>query len=82
MNELFFKKEWTFKETILNIEALKSRIWDIFASFSCDELKQEIMFKKILRDEIYSLNFERWRCDRILEFIYNDIEFEVLQKLI
>ena len=72
----------TFKETVKNIEALKSQVVGILASFSCFDIKDEIIVRTRLRDMIYSLEFEEWKKERILEFIYNDIEFEVLEKLI
>ena len=77
-----FNKDWTYKEVVDNIEALKSQVWGIIASFSCFDLKKEVEFKRKLRDAIYSLNFEIWRRERILEFIYNDIDLDVLKKII
>lgn len=82
MNELNINTSWTFKELVENIEVIKSQIWDIITSFSCFDIKKEFDFKRRLRKTIYSFKFEEWRRDRILEYIYNDVEFDVLKKLI
>ena len=82
MEECLINPNWTFKEVVENIEVIKSCARDVIASFSYFERKQAIVFMKQLRDSIYSLNFEVWRCDRIVEFIYDDIDLETLKNLI
>lgn len=82
MSELNINTNWTFKELVENIEVIKSQIWDIITSFSYFDIKKEIDFKRRLRKTIYSFKFEEWRRDRILEYIYNDVEFDVLKRLI
>lgn len=82
MSELNINTNWTFKELVENIEVIKSQIWDIITSFSYFDIKKEFDFKRRLRKTIYSFKFEEWRRDRILEYIYNDVEFDVLKKLI
>lgn len=80
--ELNFNQDWNYKEVVKNIEALKSQVWDIIASFSYLEIKELIEFKRELRRLIYSLKMEEWRRDRIFEYIYNDFELEELKRLI
>lgn len=82
MNELFFNQNWTFKEVVNNIETIKFRVWSFIVFFSYVDLKEVNKFKRQLRQNIYSLNFEVWKCDRILEFIYNDIDIEFLKRLV
>ena len=82
MSEININTNWTFKELVENIEVIKSQIWDIITSFSYFDIKKEVDFKRRLRKTIYSFKFEEWRRDRILEYIYNDVEFDVLKRLI
>ena len=82
MDECLINQNWTFKEVVENIEEIKTHARGIITSFSYFERKQAIVFMKQLRDSIYSLHFETWRCDRLVEFIYDDIDLETLQKLI
>lgn len=82
MSELNINTNWTFKELVENIEVIKSQVWDIITSFSYFDIKKEVDFKRRLRKTIYSFKFEEWRRDRILEYIYNDVEFDVLKRLI
>lgn len=82
MEKYLINQNWTFKEVVENIEEIKTHARGIITSFSYFERKQAIIFMKQLRDSIYSLNFEVWRCDRIVEFIYDDIDLETLKNLI
>ncbi len=82
MNECYINPNWSFKEVVSNIEVIKSRAREIIASFSYFERKKAIAFMYKLRKDIYSLNFETWRCDRIVEYVYDDIDLQTLQKLI
>ena len=67
---------WTFKEVVLNIEALKSQYKEFLSPFFNN--------KKVVewRDKIYALRMEEWRRDRLWEYLNGDIELDVLQKLI
>ena len=77
----YINSNWTFEEFIENIEVIKSKTWDIIASFSCFEIKKQIKFKQQLRNKIYSLNFETWKKDRILECVYNYFDIKELNKM-
>ena len=74
MENLVVNKNWTFEETVKNIEALKSQYCDILASFSCYEIKDKVKFKRNLRDSFYSMNLKTWEIDKIWEYM-NDYEF-------
>ena len=82
MKIIFFNPNCTFKEAVNNIEVVKSRIQGLITSFSYYDLKKQVILKRKLRDSIYKLQFERWKCDRLIEFIYDDIDIETLKKLI
>ena len=78
----YINPEWTFKEVVENIEVVKSQTEGIIASFSSFEIKKQIKFKRQLRDSVYSLNFEEWKKDRVIECIYDYFEVEKLQEMI
>lgn len=78
----YINPEWTFKEVVENIEVIKSKTRDIIASFSSFEIKKQVKFKRQLRNSIYSLNFEEWKKDRVVECIYDYFEVEKLQEMI
>lgn len=61
-----------FKDIVDNIEEIKSQVGGIIASFSSFEIKQQLEFKRNLRKQIYALNFELWKREKILEAIYDD----------
>lgn len=78
----YINPEWTFKEVVENIEVVKSQTEGIITSFSSSEIKKQICFKRQLRNKIYSLKFEEWKKDRIIECIYDYFEVEKLQQMI
>ena len=78
----YINPEWTFKEVVENIEVVKSQTEDIIASFSSFEIKKQIKFKQQLRNKIYSLNFETWKKDRIIECIYDYFEVKKLKQML
>lgn len=82
MSENYINPEWNFKEVVENIEVIKSKTWDIIASFSSFEIKKQVKFKRQLRNSIYSLNFEEWKKDRVVECIYDYFEIKKLQEMI
>lgn len=82
MKELYINPEWTFKETIENIEVIKSQMGDIIASFWYFDLKKEIDFIRNLKKQIYSLKFEEWKRDKIWEYINGYEYYEELVKFI
>ena len=69
--EIYFNPNSSFKEIVDNIEVIKSQVGDIIASFSSFEIKQQLKFKQELRNQIYALNFELWKRERVLEAIYD-----------
>lgn len=82
MNDILFDENMTFKEVVGCIEAKKTLIQGVLAFFSCFDIQEEIRFKIFLKKQVYSLKFEEWRKDKIIEYIYDDIEYEILKKLV
>lgn len=78
----YINPEWTFKEVVENIEVVKSQTEGIIASFSSYEIKKQIWFKRQLRNKIYSLKFEEWKKDRIIECIYGYFEINKIKQMI
>lgn len=81
METIFIDPNSSFKEIVENIEVIKSLVGDILTSFSSFEMKKQIAFKQYLRDQIYSLNFELWKRERILETIYDDFPIYKLKNI-
>ena len=77
----YINPDWTFKEVVENIEAVKSQTEGIITSFSSSEIKKQICFKRQLRNKIYSFNFETWKKDRIIECIYDYFDIKELKKM-
>lgn len=82
MSDIYINPNWTFKETIENIEVIKSQMGDIIASFWYFDLKKEVDFIRNLKKQIYSLKFEEWKRDKIWEYINGYEYYEELVKFI
>lgn len=65
---------WTFKETVDNLKTLKNDYNIALASFSYFTSKERIAFLKTTRDSFYALKFERWKKDKIWDYM-NGFEF-------
>lgn len=82
MSDIYINPNWTFKETIENVEVIKSQMGDIIASFWYFDLKKEVNFIRNLKKQIYSLKFEEWKRDKIWEYINGYEYYEELVKFI
>lgn len=79
--ETYIDPDSTFKEIVDNIEVIKSHVRDTIASFSSFEIKKQLQFQRELRNQIYALNFELWKRERILEAIYDDFPVYKLKRI-
>ena len=79
--EVYIDPNSTFKEIVDNIEAIKSHVRDTIASFSSFDIKKQLQFQRELRKQIYVLNFELWKRERILEAIYDDFPIYKLKNM-
>ena len=82
MSDIYINPNWNFKETIENVEVIKSQMGDIIASFWYFDLKKEVDFIRNLKKQIYSLKFEEWKRDKIWEYINGYEYYEELVKFI
>lgn len=82
MSDIYINPNWTFKQTIENVEVIKSQMGDIIASFWYFDLKKEVDFIRNLKKQIYSLKFEEWKRDKIWEYINGYEYYEELVKFI
>lgn len=73
MEKVYVDQDWTFKEAIKNVWALKLQYVVVLMSFSLEQRKERTKFRRETRDLIYALNFEEWKRDKIWEFM-NDYE--------
>lgn len=71
-----------FDDVVLNIKTLKENYNCSLASFRYFEKKQLIEYKKSIRNNVYSLQFEEWKKDKIWNFLNGFEEFETLENLI
>ena len=76
---IYIDPDSTFREIVDNIEVIKSHVRDTIASFSSFEIKKQLQFQRELRNQIYALNFELWKKERILETIYDDFPVHKLK---
>lgn len=71
--------DWKFKDILQNIEAIKTQVHGVIASFSYFESRKKLEFMRYIKQSIYSLKIQEGRKNRILEYIYDDIDFEELK---
>lgn len=79
--EAYIDPNSTFKEIVDNIEVIKSHVRDTITSFSSFEIKKQLQFQREFRNQIYALNFELWKRERILETIYDDFPVYKLKSM-
>lgn len=79
--EIYINPDSTFKEIVDNIEVIKTYVRGTIASFSSFDIKKQLQFQHELRNQIYALNFELWKRERILETIYDDFPVYKLKSM-
>ena len=77
----YINPDSTFREIVDNIEAIKTHVRDTIASFSSFDIKKQLQFQREIRNQIYALNFELWKRERILETIYDDFPVYKLKNM-
>lgn len=78
MENLYINPEWTYKEIVSKIKVLKFQYDEILTLFSYFSIKYRANFIRNLKTQIYSLQFEEWKRDRIWEYLNGDEEYETL----
>ena len=77
---LHIDTNWSFKTIILHIENIKEEFIGKLASFSYFHLHEKVLFIKDIRNSIYSLPILEWQCDKIWEYLNDNIELKNLTK--
>ena len=72
---------WSYKELVNNIEVIKSQILGVIASFSYFQMQEKLLFMRWVKKTIYSLNIEYRQKNRLIEYLYDDVDIEELYKL-
>ena len=73
---------WKYKDIIENIEALKSDYKDIVAFFLYFDLRKRVKFINVFKKQIYALQFEEWKRDKVWEYLNDYENLETLLKFI
>ena len=74
-------QNWNFKEIVSVLKSLKEQYWEKVRSFSYFDLHEKVVYMRNFRDEIYKLDFEEWRKDKIWDYINNYEFLYVLKRL-
>ena len=76
-------KTWNYKESLYFIGDVKRHYESIMLSFSVygGNFKPRDDIRK-LKNEIYALEFETWKKDKLWEYITGDIEYTELWKFV
>lgn len=75
---LNINSNWTFREVVSNIRALRTQYEDILRSFNYFEIKRVAEFRRNTRDQFYSLNLDEWQIDKLWDFMNEFCPFEDL----
>lgn len=67
--KLEINKDWTFKDIVDEIWALRDKFDSLLMSFSYFDLHEKVVFLKKTRDAIYALNFEEYKKDKIWNYM-------------
>lgn len=74
-------QNWNFKEIVSVLKSLKEQYWEKVRSFSYFDLHEKVVYMRNFRDEIYKLDFEEWKKDKIWDYINNYEFLYVLKRL-
>lgn len=67
--ELPINPNWTFKQVVSNIRALKSQYEEVLCSFSYFEIKCVAEFRRNTRNQFYALNIYEWQADKLWDYM-------------
>ena len=71
-----------YKELVLIIEAVKTKYKVFVASFLYFESQKQYECVSNLKKQVYALQFEEWKKDKIWEYLNDYEEYEELLKFI
>lgn len=71
-----------YKELVLVIEAVKNKYKVFVASFLYFEPQKQYEYVSNLKKQVYALQFEEWKKDKIWEYLNDYEEYEELLKFV
>ena len=72
----------TFKELVINIEAMKHQYKRVLSLFSCGfDIKNKVRYIQNTKVKMYSLDIETWKIDRLWDYMNDYISYEELQEI-
>ena len=74
-------QDWNFKEIVSVLKRLKEQYWKKVRSFSYFDLHEKVVYMRKFRNDIYKLDFEEWKKDKIWDYINNYEFLYVLKRL-
>ena len=74
-------QDWNFKEIVGVLKIIKEQYWEKVRSFSYFDLHEKVTYMRNFRDDIYKLDFEEWKKDKIWDYINNYEFLYVLKRL-
>ena len=78
---IYVNPSWTFKEVIEIIKALKQDYYGALALFDCFNIKDKVDLIRKFKQDIYSLKFEEWKRDRVWDYLNDNIEYDIFDKI-
>ena len=81
MNNGEINQNWNFKEIVSVLKSLKEQYWEKVRSFSYFDLHEKVVYMRKFRNDIYKLDFEEWKKDKIWDYINNYEFLYVLKRL-
>lgn len=79
---LYVNPEWSFKEVISYMEALKQDYYGALTLFKCFDIHEKVELVRKFKKDIYNLKFEEWKRDRVWDYLNDNIEKEEIEKYI
>ena len=74
---IYVNPNWTFKDVISVIKALKQDYSGALTLFKCFDIHDKIQLIRQFKRDIYALQFEEWKRDRIWDYLNDNIEYEI-----
>lgn len=76
--DLKIDPNWTYRQVIYHIRALKSQYEGALTLFSSFEPRLRTNFIYSVRNKFYDLNLIEWQIDNLWRYMNNDMEFNDL----
>ena len=80
--KLYVNPNWTFKETLEFIEAMKQDYYGALSLFKCFDIHEKVELIRKFKNDIYALKYEEWKKDRVWDYLNDNIELEEFNKYV